>query len=142
MYFKSLASKCSRQKSLETAQLLATFMDRKVNNTLHQNILGVQFEPCGRQGSSFHPTGLGVMILQWPLVPFVSCFSLVCCRTLKSTPTPRCGPTWTRTGRPQAMSVDNAILTLYHVHFTTHTQFRIRTFYKKSNNLPVVEVLD
>jgi hypothetical protein len=132
MSLKCLASKCSRQKSLETAKLLATFTDRKVNNTLHQIILCVQFEPCGRQGSSFHPTGLGVMI---PLtafsILFVSFFSLVCCRTLKSTPTPRCGPTWTRTGRPQAMSVDNALLILYHVHFTSQTQCRVRTFYKK-----------
>jgi hypothetical protein len=67
MSLKSLASKCSRQKSLETAQSLAYFSDRKVNNTLHLNILCVQFEPCGRQGSSFHPTGLGVMI---PLTAF------------------------------------------------------------------------
>jgi hypothetical protein len=64
MSFKGMASKGNRLKSLETAQLLATFTDRKVNNTLHQNI---QLELCGRQGSSFHPTGLGVMI---PLTAF------------------------------------------------------------------------
>jgi hypothetical protein len=73
MYLKCFASKCSRQKSLETAQLLATFTDRKVNNTLHQNILCVQLEPCGRQGSSFHPTGLGVMI---HLTAFSACCKL------------------------------------------------------------------
>jgi hypothetical protein len=40
------------------------------------------------------------------------------------------------------VGIDNALLVLYHVHFTTHTQCRIRTFYKKSNNLPVVAVLN
>ncbi len=71
-------------------------------------------------------------------MPFVSCFSLVCCRTLKSTPTPRCGLTWIRTGRPQAISEDDAVCLLYIIYILHHRHKAESTFYKHSNIGPVV----
>jgi hypothetical protein len=142
MSLNSFASKCSRQKSLETAQLFAYFMDRKVNNTLHQNI---QFEPCGRQGSSFHPTGLGVMI---PLTACSAFCKLFFFGVLQDSKINTYAKMWAYMDQNrQATSHIRRRCSMpfvHYVHFTSQTQCRIRAFYKKTVmcNLPVVAVLD
>ncbi len=142
MYLKSLASKCSRQKSLETAQLLAYFTDRKVMNTLHQNILCVQFKPCGRQGSSFHPTGLGVMI---PLTAFSACCKLFFFGVLQDSKINTYAKMWAYMDQNRQVtshisrqcSIDIVSCTFYNTD-TVQNSYILQ----KSNNLPVVAALD
>jgi hypothetical protein len=129
LYLKSLASKCSRQKSLETAEFLAYFADRKVNNTLHQNI---HLEPCGRQGSSFHPTGLGVMI---PLTAFSTFCKLFFLGVLQDSKINTYAKMWAYMDQNRQAtshvgiqcSIDIVSCTFYNT-----VTMQIRTFYKKT----------